>query len=392
MMYREARSSAVPVDASVPEEFVVRTAWMTLVRMLVATLALGSALQAQQPPDVWVRSMDVGLTRARFSGAAAVVVFSADWCGYCEKLENFFFAPRVRPVSDKTVLILVDIANPEASRRFRIEGHHQAVVLAWDGAELARLKLDDNLDVPLAAFRRAVCANEMDAADVLVKVERLAKAAERAEGVLALDKVGPQADRARKMLDGILVKAREELAKARELLKTGRVAECAQACDTLAESFPPNMVSAEVSKLRKDIDRVRKGSPLLEPPPVERPEIVVAKRAQDLVDRAMVAEWDRQYTRATQLYEQAVRDFPAEKSTDDARARLKSLRENPETANLIKQQEIDLQCRRLIQMARAYVLSGRPAQARDYYERIVREYPQTAWARTAKNELEKLKD
>ena len=83
----------------------------------------------------------MGLSRARYSGRAAVLVFSAHWCGYCEQLEKFFVDPKVAPVSRKTVLILVNVErHREQLGKYQVEGHHQAVVLGWNGRELARWK------------------------------------------------------------------------------------------------------------------------------------------------------------------------------------------------------------------------------------------------------------
>lgn len=366
----------------------MRTAWTILVM-----ITLAGALHAQETPDVWIHNPEAGLTRARYSGAPAVLVFSAHWCGYCEKLESFFVDPKVRPISDKAVLILVEVeSNAELMQKYNVEGHHQAVVLSWDRTVLARLSVDESPDKLLESFRQAVCTNEMEAAKVLVKVGRLAKAAERADGVLGLLKEGPLADQAHKLLEEIRKNAQAELVRARELLKAGKLIECALACDNILESFPPKMVSTEVKKLRKDMEQVKRGKPLEEEAPPERPEVIVARKAEDLVDRGMVAEWDGEYYQAVLLYEQAVKDFADQKATEDARVRLKVLRGNPETAGVIKKQEVYLQCQQLIQMARAYAVARHIERAREYYQRIIKEHPESEWAKIAQDELRGLKD
>lgn len=374
----------------------VRVAWMSL----VAALVMAGVAGAQQPQDPWVRDPEIGLTRSRYSGSAAVLMFSAHWCGYCEKLESFFLDPLVRSISDRTVLILVEVEGyPELLRRYHVEGHHQVVVIAWDGAELARLDVGEDPGKLLDTFRQAVCTNETDAAGVLLKVGRLSKAVERAEGVLSLVKEGAVAGRAKKLIEDVRERARREVAGAREHLKAGRLAECALACDGIVDNFPAKMVMGDVAKLRKDIERARRGRPPVEDVPVPKPgkapkavEVPAGKRAQDLVDRAMVAEWDGQYYQAMILYEQVLREFPGEKAAGDAWSRIKSLRESPRTAGLIATQEVDAECRRLIQMARAYAIGGHPAEARDYYNRVIKEHAGTDWARTAREELDKLKD
>ncbi len=359
-------------------------------------LVFSGIASAQEGGDVWVQDASVGLTQARFSGRAAVLVFSAGWCGYCEHFEKFFLDAKAAPVSRKTVLVLLDVeGNAEVMRKFEVEGHHKAVVLAWDGTVLARLDYPvEEAGGPeklLETFRQAVCANEISAAEVLFKVDRFAKAVERAEGVLELLKEGDSAERARKLIEETKTRAEQALASARELLKKGQLGDCVLACDALSERFPAKMVGAEVKKIRRGIEQAQRGRPVTEGLPAEPPEVVVAKQAQDLVDRGMVLEWNGEYYQATLLYEQALRDFPGQKSTDDAWARLKALRENAETVNLIKKQEIDTQCKRLMQMAAAYVAGGHVEEARQYYERVIREQPESEWAKAAKDALDKLK-
>jgi tetratricopeptide (TPR) repeat protein len=361
-------------------------------------LALAVGIHAQDAQDPWVHDLEAGLTRARYSGSAAVVVFSAHWCGYCEKLENFFLHPSVLPVSGKAVLILVDVeAHPESLRKFGLEGHHKALVLSWDRAVLARFDLSETPDLTgeqagklLESLRQAVCTNETQAAEVLVSVGHYRRAVERAQGVIDLMKDGPLVERARKILDDVQQRARQELVSARELLKTGKLAMCALRCDSIAEQFPAKWVAEDLKKLRKGIEQVSRGKPAAEVLD-DNPAAVTARQAKELVDRGMVAEWDGLYFQATMLYEQALKDFPGQKATDDAWARLKALREDPVTANLIKTQEIEQICQRWLQMARAYALGGHPEQARPYFERVISEYPDSEWARTAKDELTRLR-
>ena len=357
----------------------------------LVTLFLANGLLAQEQPDqAWLRDVEAGLKRVRYAGRPAVLVFSVHWCGLCEQLEDFFASPKVRPVSQKAVLVLVDAdRQPELLRKYKVDGHHKALVLDWKGNELARLDWTGRPDKMLDAFRLAVALNEVKAAEMLFKVGRHRKAVERAEGVPELVATGKPVESARKLIDDVRKLAEEELAEAEGFLKKGHLGQCELACERIDRTFPPRMVTAKVKKLRLGIKRARQGRPLPEGLPTP-PELRAPRRAQDLVDRAMVAEWDQDYLEAVELYEEAVRRFPKEAASDEARARLTALKADKKVLARIEQQTVARECDRLMQLGRAYDASGHPEHARNCYRRIIDTHPDTEWAKAAAVELQNL--
>lgn len=363
---------------------------------LVILSMMGSAPGAPARPPTpepirWDGDVQAALTRARYSGRATVVLVWSHWCGYCEQVEKFFLAPEAAPLASRAVLALADVAGSRdllTKLGIRQDQHHQVIVVSWDGRELARVGWPQDPKEFYSQVAGAIAANDADAAKKLFEMRRYRKSAERARSVLELVQEGDAAQLANQTLNGITQKANASLELARKLLADGRWGECRQACDRIAEDYPDDMVATGLGELRKLIDLARKGKALPVPAETDKPE--PAQKARELVDRGMVLEWEGSYLAATETYEQAVRQFPDQKPTQEARERLNALRKNPKTADIIRKQEVERDCRRMLNLARAWTANGRTAEARAEYERLIKTHPDNDSTAQARKELEEL--
>jgi thiol:disulfide interchange protein len=130
----------------------------TLVRMvgLVAVPLLGLALAAAlvsgcpkaTPASAgsagelaWIYNLDYGLKQAAKHGKPVMVDFYADWCGWCQKLdEDTYSDARVREKAGRFVAVKVDADRDGASlRKYGVEGFPTVLFLSPEGKEIRRV-------------------------------------------------------------------------------------------------------------------------------------------------------------------------------------------------------------------------------------------------------------
>ena len=103
------------------------------------------------------------------------------------------------------------------------------------------------------------------------------------------------------------------------------------------------------------------------------------------------------YAAAAAAYESLAALHGGTPAADSASARLRQMRSDPQIARAIERAKADKQAKNkdkradtLLRMARLFVRNEKLAAAREYYERILEHYPQTAAAAAAKTELAEL--
>jgi thiol-disulfide isomerase/thioredoxin len=100
---------------------------------LLALPVLAATSQAQQVE--WKTDVESALRSANQSGQMVLMKFTADWCGYCKKMERTTFAepPVVELVSSNFVPVLVDAdKHPDLVKQLKVRGLPAMLIITPD--------------------------------------------------------------------------------------------------------------------------------------------------------------------------------------------------------------------------------------------------------------------
>ena len=237
----------------------------------------------------------------------------------------------------------------------------------------------------------------------LVDPKTLAKAREQLDEIEQRNKSGETAA-ALKLLAKVPEEARADKDIAARLDKlAGAVG--AEADKMLAEVDPlvekGDYVQA-VAKL-KDVSRALSGTPvavkarrklndLMGKPEVrEKVESCEkAARAEEALAAAKELQKQKKDEAAYARYKSVARDFPDTDAATTASAIIKRYEDDPTFAKKVIEKETGAKAKAALSMARSYRTARRLDQARQKYESIIKEFPNTAWAQTARQELSSL--
>ena len=114
-------------------------------------------------------------------------------------------------------------------------------------------------------------------------------------------------------------------------------------------------------------------------------------QARTLQEQAQAAELARDYALAIRLYEQLVAACPKSDLCASAKARLDAFKSDNAVQASIVAKDADRDCRSWLSMADNFIQAGRTDKAREYLMKIIDKYPDTEWARQAKERMNKLK-
>ena len=106
---------------------------------------------------------------------------------------------------------------------------------------------------------------------------------------------------------------------------------------------------------------------------------------------ARTAEKQGDYKRAIAIYERFVTVYPSHSHIAQIRERLAALKADKSIQAGIASRAVDDQCKSALGMAENYIKAGNPDKARPYLQKVIDEYPDTAYATTAKKELADIK-
>jgi len=100
-------------------------------RILVLTVALCGLVVAEEGRIVWEHSYDAGMAAAREANKAVLIDFTAEWCGWCQKMdEEVYTDPAVMDALKDFVCIKVDTdKNPRVALAYQIRSLPRTVML-----------------------------------------------------------------------------------------------------------------------------------------------------------------------------------------------------------------------------------------------------------------------
>jgi thiol:disulfide interchange protein len=118
--------------------------------LLVLLLVSGCFAGSEESPTAkiqWVHDVPAGLRLARETGKAAMLFFTADWCGPCVELKkNTFSDKRVAKASLRLVNIYIDVdKNYEAIAEYKVRGIPAIYFLSPSGEIVERFSGDRSI-------------------------------------------------------------------------------------------------------------------------------------------------------------------------------------------------------------------------------------------------------
>jgi tetratricopeptide (TPR) repeat protein len=137
-------------------------------------------------------------------------------------------------------------------------------------------------------------------------------------------------------------------------------------------------------ELENAVDRILKDTPPTSKLTLDK------KAAKGAYDKAKKLLEKEKYAEAFKAFEQAAEDFKDSKYGKKAKEKLKELRSDKKIMAKVREAEEKSDCENWLQMARNLARSGKKGEAIEYYERIIKEYPESEYAQTAEKERAKL--
>ncbi len=95
----------------------------------------------------------------------------------------------------------------------------------------------------------------------------------------------------------------------------------------------------------------------------------------------------KKYLEAIEAYEALARDFPTAKYADKAKAKLDKMRANERIMAQVRLAEEWKKCEGWLERARASAKDGHRSEAVKHYKRIIKAFPDTPYADTARREM-----
>lgn len=210
--------------------------------------------------------------------------------------------------------------------------------------------------------------------------EDYAAAAKKAREILDLPQEAPEKADAQQRMDEIEEKAKSRMESAQSLEKESKFQEAAEAYRKVMKEFAGAKASVDAEKAVAKLNR--------------RPEVLRKQQegeAKKIWAEAQKLEDDKKYASAIKLYQKIVSDYPELSLAGDALKRKKALEGDPAVQAALNSQKGEKECRSWLSMARSWVRNGNPAKAREVFQKIIDNYPDSSFAEEARKELEAVK-
>lgn len=269
-----------------------------------------------------------------------------------------------------------------------------AGIIAWKGHPLddlaARVKEQIRKTPPIGADQEALTARLSRASELLTKGEPGRAFTLTMKVLRVTDESNPLHERAKGLKDKLIEAGKKWLEECRSAYRDGDykkacriAAEVSVRFQTEAREGPEKDLVAEadteIGRLRGDIntkDMVMKA--------------VENAHAEIKNDEAAELEANKEYLAALRLYRQVMDDFPKSDAGKAAKEALERIRGDPKIQTLIRSERSEAQAQRWLSIAERYERVRMFAQAREQYQKIIREHPRSTAAARAKEALRKL--
>jgi len=140
-------------------------------------------------------------------------------------------------------------------------------------------------------------------------------------------------------------------------------------------------VGHDGKEAEKTIKRLLKESP---PKSVAK---LGANKPEAAYKKALKYYKKKKYAKALAAYEEVVKDYKGTDAAKKAKAKIKKIKSNERIMAKIRDAEAKKKCESLLATARMFVSNGKIKEAKEHYQRIVDEYPDTSYAEEAEEKL-----
>lgn len=131
---------------------------------------------------------------------------------------------------------------------------------------------------------------------------------------------------------------------------------------------------------------------LLDEKPPRKKGFLAEKSAKSAYLAAKKLYNEGKYTKAKKAYEKLLRGYKGTKSAKRAKGRISKMKSNSRIMDIIKKDEAERVSKGWLEIAQVLVMYGDKKDARKYYKRIIRKYPNTSYAKLAREELRLIED
>lgn len=363
----------------------------------VVTVAAILLSSCEAPGLDYAGSYDAAVKQARQTGRPVAIIFSTTWCGWCRRLEAETLSnSKVKDLQSKFIFVEVDGDKEKGLvRKYGIEGYPSTVFIDKSEKQLGSIvgfvPADKFVQEALKAYEKVgPVVPEKELQQMTALWEKGSAAYERGEYRTAIEALSAVASskvdaepvgKARELLVDIARRGHELVAEARTLSNDGRYAEAIPQLKSLIEQFAGTSVSKDAQEVLIAL--------------LADPAVVAWQKNSDasaLLEKAEAAIKAKQYGSAMEMLKTIVANFGDTEAAESARGILHDLESDEAITRLIREEKMVSQCRSWLSMARSFEMNGDYRRAAEYYDRVIKEYPDSSFAaeaRSKKSEAEK---
>lgn len=136
--------------------------------------------------------------------------------------------------------------------------------------------------------------------------------------------------------------------------------------------------------LEKAIDQVLKDTP-----PTKLGTRAATKAGKEL-EKADGYYAKKDYSKALKAYEKIVKTYKGSEAAGAAAEKVKAMKADKAISAAIAKSDADKKARPMLDMAADFVKAGKVDAARDYYKKVIDQFPDSEYAKKAKVEMDKL--